>query len=766
MGNKPTRTRAMASVILCAGGLLANPAAAAGFACPVVAPPLAPPSDVGQTATLSAAQVTLANGVATAIGDVRIEQKYQALEAPRLSYKRETARVLARQGLKYRRPGLYLTAESARVQLDTHTGHFTGTEYTLQTNGGRGEAAQVRALGGGRYVLSNASYTTCVGATKAWLLSADRIELNRKTGRGEAYDTVLKFYGIPVFYSPYLNFPIDDKRHSGLLTPTLGYSSDSGFELAVPYYFNLAPNYDATLVPRLLSERGVQLAGEFRYLTSHHRGQVDAAWLPDDQQYGNTRWLLHFQHVGTLNSTVGIEAHFTGVSDDDYFDDLSQDMADAARSHLERSLRLTYAVPGGQLSMLAQGFQNLDTFAYAPGTYSNVPYERVPQIRLQLASPTAPFAAGLDAEFTAFENSAGIDAQRTDIRPHLNWRVDRGSWYAHSELAWRYTYYDFTENDGDTNQPRDSISRQIPSFSLGGGLRFVRTLDNGWLQTLEPRAFYLYKGYEQQSDIPLFDSGVPTLHFERLFARQRFIGADRIVDANQLTLGVSSRLIAPDSGRTVLKLDFGRIFAFDDPRVQWPGSVETGFNNGGSDYVAAVTWRPTNHFSTQLVAQYDPDDQALDRAIARVGYHNDAGVRINLAWRRYEDFRTLRPTDIYGNTHFANSQAETLERTGIGLALPLGSRVDFIGRWNYSLEKSRSVEILAGLEFRPSCCWAARLSWRRYIADDNGNYDNALTIQFVLRGLGAFGNTASSLVDNNVFDDDLARSSFNTISFP
>lgn len=730
---------APAAVILCAGALLANPAAAAEYACPVPLPPLAPPANAGQAATLTAEQVALNNGKAVATGHVRIEQQGQALEAPRLSYDRQTARVNAPRGLKYFRSGLYLTAASASVQLDSKTGEFTGAHYTMTANGGRGRAARVKGLGDGRYVLTDATYTTCAGATKAWLLTADRIELNRATGRGEAFDTVLEFYGVPVFYTPYLNFPIDDRRHSGLLAPTLGYSSDSGFEFAIPYYFNLAPNYDATVTPRLLSERGLQLSGEFRYLTGHHVGEVDAAWLPGDARYGHSRGLIHLQHIGQFTPHIGIEARYTAVSDDDYFDDLGNGLAQTSQTHLEQSLRLTYARTGVHLAVLAQGFQNLNEAGPGSGTE---PYERLPQVRLQLLSPTAPFSAGLEGTFTAFESDTGVDAQRTDLRPHVNWAVDRGGWYANSELALRLTYYNFTEDEA-ARPSRESVSRQIPVFSLGGGLRFIRTLDNGWLQTLEPRAFYLYKGYEDQTDIPLFDTGVPDLHFARLFSSQRFVGADRIVDANQLTLGVSSRLIDPASGRTVLELDLGRIFAFDDPRVRWPGSIETGYTDGGSDYLAAINFRPTENLRAGAVAQYDPDEQELDRAIAHIGYRNDAGFRLNLAWRRYADFRAL--TDGSG-------ELETLEQTVVRLGLPLADRLDFVGRWNYSLQQSRNVEILAGLEYRPSCCWAARLSWRRYVANDDGSYDNAIMLQIVFRGLGAFGDAAGSIVDSNIFE--------------
>lgn len=671
-------------------------------------------------------QVALDDGVAVAKGHVRLEQKGQALEAPRVRYNRQNATVHAQHGLKYFRPGLYLTATSAKVHINDDTGTFSNADYTLTSSGGRGEAEHVEAIGAGQYILTDASYTTCAGETKAWLLTASRIELNKQSGRGEAFNSVLHFFGLPVFYLPYMNFPIDDRRHTGFLVPTYGSSSDSGYELAMPYYINLAPNYDATIIPRLLTERGVQITGQFRYLTAHHRGEIEGSWLPSDNKYGDDRGLIDYEHTGQLAPHVGIKARFSGVTDDDYFDDLDTYLAETSETHLQRSLQLSYENTGVSFSILAEGFQNLDTYEL------DDPYERLPQVRLQLNSPTAPFYTGIDAEFSAFTHDSTFDAQRTDLRPHVNWAIDNGGWYANSEAALRYTHYRFSDTQ------RESISRSIPVFSAGGGLRFVRSLDSGWLQTFEPRIRYLYKGYEDQSDIPLFDTAVPDLNFSRLFLTDRFTGADRIADANQVTLGVTSRLVEPDSGRTVLKFELGRTVAFEAPRVTMPGNLETGFGDNGSDYFAGVKFTPNDHFSTGVIIQYDADTQDLDRAIAQINYRHDSGFRIHLAWRRYEDFR---PLPLGANGYVAGA-TETLEQVQLGLAFPLGDAINIYGRWDYSLEKDKDVNIQAGLEYRPSCCWATRVSWQRTINDSDGSYDTAIMFQIVLRGLGAFGKSA------------------------
>lgn len=769
--------------LVCIGALAAKPSIAAEMGCPVVPPPISLP-EPSEDSTLIADEASLQDDVAEATGNVRLERNGQALEAPFVRYNRSSGRAQARDGLQYYRPGIYLTADNGDVQIDDETGNFNTATYSVITNGGRGKAGTVTALGGGAYELTDADYSTCEGETKAWLLSAERIELDRESGRGEAFNSVMRFYGVPVFYTPYLNFPIDDKRHTGVLPPTIGSSSDSGFELAVPYYINIAPNYDATIVPRVLADRGLQLGGQFRYLHEHHRGEFDGEYLPSDSEYGDDRSLFHFEHIGRFNEYVGIEANYTKVSDDQYFDDLSTDLARTSTSQLERAARLTLADTGVRFTVLAQDFQTLDDIQDEDDdnfdrAFSNDPYTRVPQARLEMLSPTAPFRAGLNAEFTNFKRDDDIDAYRLEAQPRLLWGVDQGGWYANSEASYRLTRYslrgfddapDFALSDvGDD----DVITREIPQFSAETGLRFARTFNDGWVQTLEPRMQYLYTGYEDQSDIPIFDSGVADLHFDRLFADNRFVGTDRIGDANQLTLGVTSRFIAPESGRTVAKLDLGRVTGFRDLRVNLPNSGEVGYGDRGSDYVAGVELRPTENITARTTVQYDPDDSRINRAIASASYQTDSGYQLDLAYRRYRDYRPQREVTVVGDdiqSQVVPGEYESLEQTAVGVRAPITGNLDVLGRWNYSLERSQNVETLAGFEYRPSCCWAGRVAWRRYVADDDGSFDTAIMFQFVLNGLGQFGDTVQSFVDNDVYNEDdrgrSSSSSFDTIRFP
>ncbi|MES1937679.1 LPS-assembly protein LptD [Salinisphaera hydrothermalis] len=770
------------------GALIYTPAALAAAGsntqgCPVAPPPLSLPAN-GDASTLVADQASLANDIATAQGHVHLERNGQTLEAPYIRYNRKTSEASAHGGLKYLRDGLYLTADKGNVNVDRRTGEFDGTHYSVLDSGARGKAARVDSLGDNQYRLRDADYSTCPGPTKAWLLSARRIDLNRQTGRGVAHDATLKIYGVPLLYTPYINFPIDNQRHTGFLTPTIGASSKSGFELAAPYYINLAPNYDATLVPRVMAKRGFQLGGQFRYLTQHQKGEFDAQVLPYDTHYGAERDLEHFEHIGQLTPHVGIQANYTRVSDVNYFDDLSNDLAHTSTSQLDRSFELTAVQPGVKFSVLAQDFQTLNNyFNGLGGRFDNEPYRRLPQATLNLLTPTAPFQAGLDAQFTNFQRSDSVNAYRTDVRPRLIWGTDHGSWFANSEAAYRITHYDLRDlkyagNDLYVQPDHNSINREIPSFRADAGLRFSRTLENGWIQTLEPRMQYLFVGYQNQSDIPIFDSGSATLNYDQLFSSNRYTGIDRIGDANQVTLGVSSRFVSPNTGRTVGKLDFGRVTSFRNLRVDLPNSGVTGYDHHGSDYVAGGMFSPSDLFTTRATLGYDAHRARLDRAVATATIGHRDSYQLDLGYRYYRDYRPARritrlPDNSHGNRRYETTlipgQFETLSQVAIGLRAPIGSRLNVIARWNYSLKRNQNIETLAGLEYRPSCCYAARVAWRHYVGNQNGRQDNAIMFQFVLRGLGRFGNSVSSFVQKDVFSTTpQARSTdtFDTIRSP
>lgn len=717
---------------------------------PIIAPPPA-----NAQASLTADKASLdEDGVARASGAVRLEKGDQALEAPELIYNRDTSQATVNDGLQYYRPGINLSADSAKVNINDETGTFNGAKFSLSEQHGRGSANKVQSFGDGTYELSTADYSTCPGPKKAWRLSAKTIELDQNKGRGEAYNAVLKIFELPVFYTPYINFPIDDKRHTGFLLPKIGVSGSSGFELATPYYINIAPNLDATLTPRVLSKRGVQLGGQARYLTAHSTGGVTGEYLPSDQDFGADRDLISLNHIGRLGRHFGLRVNYTRVSDDQYFEDLGSNLSSTSKSQLEQAAEFSFAATGVRFSVLTQNYQTLDNDQNQ--TFLRAPYQQLPRAHLSLLSPTAPWHAGLDADFANFNRDDSVSGLRYDVRPRVGLGVDKESWYARSEASYRYTRYDLHDTAaGAERQPE----RQIPSVSAETGLRLERSLSNGWLQTLEPRVFYLYNGFDNQDSLPVFDTGVPDLRFERLFADNRFVGTDRIGDANQVTLGLTSRFIDAQDGRTVVKLDLGRIYGFETLDVHLPTQSPIGFGKRNSDIVGNAEYAPLPYLHSALTLQYDPGSDRFNRGSVRAGYRDKAGRRLDVGYRYYRNFRPLNAA----TNSTSPSRFETLEQTDVLVQYPLTQSLKVIGRWNYSLKKSQSVETLGGLEYRPSCCWAIRGAWRRFVHDDRGQYDTAVLLQIELTGLGRFGDDIDRVLERDTVP---ANSGFNSFLYP
>lgn len=741
---RPLQTLAWVCCSLCA--LLCVPVAALSADACSVNPGIAPPAPGSKPSLTADTALLEQNGLARAVGHVRLVRGVQALQAPRLVYDRKSTRVTAPDGLHYYRPGIQLKAGQASVAVDQQTGTLEDVHFGLSANGGHGQAHKVQLKGAKHASLFGANYTTCpTTGIPAWQLSAGEIDLNRESGRGVAHNAVMRIHGWPVFWTPYINFPIDNKRHTGFLIPTLGNSSRSGFELATPYYLNIAPGLDATLTPRVLTRRGLQLGGQLRYLNAHNKGQLVGEFLPVDRRHDHdNRSLIQIQHTGRLGRHFGVEVNYSHVSDDDYFDDLGSGLSSTSHSQLEQRIVLGFAATGIRLAVLAQGFQNLDD---NPLSSLNLDaYNRLPQVTLSVLSPTAPWRIGLDASMTSFERRSSINGRRYNLRPRVIWRTDHGGWYFKSQAAYRLTYYRLDHLPPGAD---NSIQRHLPSFSAELGLRFQRVLGNGWVQTLEPRLHYLYMGYDNQLAIPLFDTGRTDLDFNRLFSRNRFLGADRIGDANQLTLGVTSRFLEPNSGRTVLKVDLGRVFGFRDLRVHLPGRALVGYGNRDSDIVTHLVYSPAPAFHGALTLQYDPHDNQLNRSLLRLGYQGDHGKNVEISYRRYRDFRPAPP---------ANTHPETLEQAGVFLQWPVTSGIRFIGRWDYSIQAHRGVNALAGVAYHASCCWAVRVAWNRHIRHESksthpARYDSAVMLQIELTGLGRFGDRINSALRHDIVDN-------------
>ncbi|TVP82700.1 LPS assembly protein LptD [Thioalkalivibrio sp.] len=602
---------------------------------------------------------------------------------------------------------LLIEAGAGHYQLDDDVGEFSDIDYWLQSRRARGSADEAAQDGPGRIRLAAGSFTTCPEGDDSWWLTAGRIRLDQESGRGHGYDVTLRFKNVPILYTPYINFPIDDRRQSGVLTPSFGYSSKSGLDLSIPWYWNIAPNYDATLAPRILSRRGLMLESEWRYLRPRMGGTLDLSYLPNDRLADDEdRHMVRWRHQASIRPGLALRVDATDVSDQSFFKDFGSDVFTSSTPVAERRADLIYSQPNWRLTGRVQDFQSLDP-TLSPG---NEPYRRLPQVLLQAGQ-------GLDSglfwtlrsELVRFDRRASVTGTRFDLEPEVGFRQDGGGYFIEPRLSLRHTSY---ELDDALPEAGRSLSRTLPRASVDTGLVFERILDDGAMQTLEPRLFYGYVPFRDQDDIPRFDTGEREFSFDSLFTTQRFVGADRVGDTHQVTTAVTSRVIDPDTGTERLSVSAGQITYLDDRRVRLRPTDPPRQENR-SDLAAEAQARFSPNWRGRASIIFDTDRSRAPLAAVGFSYNPQKRALLNLGYRLRED---------------------EIEQTDISGFWPLTDRLQAVGRWNYSLLDSRNLELLAGLEYR-TCCYGLQVALRRHLTDFDGEYNNSIYFQLTLDGL-------------------------------
>jgi LPS-assembly protein len=667
-------------------------------------------------------------GMSVFRGDAELSRDGRSLTADELRYQEARGYAEAEGNVVFDDGDLRMESHRGHLYLDSQEGAFSSTLYQYRPMHARGEAGEVLRLGPEQVRLTAASYTTCDPGNEDWILRARRVDLDQGSGRGSARGVSLRFKGVPLFYTPYISFPIDDRRKSGFLYPSIGSSDTSGVDLAVPYYWNIAPHRDATITPRVLGNRGLMMGGEFRYLNRRSHGEVNLEYL-DDRDFGEERGALAYRHRGQPFERTRVDLMVNTVSDKDYLSDLGDSLAVTSTTHLENRADLRYLGQGWDLLTRVQGYQTVDPAIPAESR----PYQRLPQVLFRSAPTT--LTGGLEgelrAEWVAFERRDTVTGHRLDLLPTVRLPLRRAYGFLVPELKYRYTGYQLSDTEPSQN---DNPDRSVPVVSLDGGLFFDRHLADGRLQTLEPRLYYLYVPHRNQDDLPVFDTGRMDFSFDQLFRDTRFTGADRVGDANQLTAALTSRLLDAQTGEERFRASAGQILYFDDRRVTLvPGADPD--TRSSSSLVAEVALRMARDWYTRGAVQWDPHREQTELATAQLQYRG-AGRRIaNLGYRLRED--PLRPD-------------RELEQVDISAAWPLSARWDVVGRYNYSLRDRRDLEILAGLEYE-SCCWRARIVARRYLTgSEDREYNNAIYFQLILKGLAGIGTRLEDLLGDSI----------------
>ncbi|MGI9335644.1 MAG: LPS-assembly protein LptD, partial [Gammaproteobacteria bacterium] len=619
----------------------------------------------------------------------------------------------------------------AKLDIVNETSDIDAASFTLIDAHARGSAERIRIASRDMMRLHGASYTTCEVEDVAWMLDAASVELDREQSEGVAHDVWVTFYGVPLFYTPYLSFPIGDERKSGLLPPRVGVSGSTGFDLTVPYYFNLAPNYDATVSVRGMTDRGVQLGAEFRYLTELGRGELSAEYLPYDRDLEKDRSAISFMHASEFATNWRAGVDFSWVSDRDYFDDLGTNLGLSSRRYLRRRAELGYDAEGWFGLARVQDFQLLDE-TVAP---EDQPYEALPQLLVGTALPERNAElnfAGL-AEMTYFDRDDSVTGMRVDVNPSVSFPVRSAAGFLVPRADVRYTHY--TLNDVAPGADA-SPSRFLPSFSLEGGLNFERELalfGNRFLHTVEPRLFYLYRPFDNQDDIPIFDTDEYTFTYEQLFRGDRFNGADRLGDANQLSLGLDTRLLSAGNGQELASLRVGQIRYFRDRKVRLPGRARDADRD--SDLIAQAQVMVDQAWRVRGALQWNVSDERTNRSMLGVQFRPDDRRVVNATYR----FLREVPQSADGS----------VEQIDLSFAWPFGRNWRGVGRYNYALSDNTTLEAFAGIEYE-SCCWSLRLVGRRYLSDRGRDHSTGIFAQLELKGLTGIGRSTTDFLERNI----------------
>ena len=684
---------------------------------------------------------------ATAEGNVSLKQDTMEIRTKHLDYDQQTDTATTIGKIKMLRDGDVFEGNDLKLKLDSEVGTLLAPTYFLgksplrptQRYEARGNAEKMNFEGANQERLFTATYTTCKPGEDEWYLRVSELALDRTDNIGTGINARIEFKGLPILYLPYLTFPLNSNRKSGFLSPTFGTSSNSGIEFAIPYYWNIAANADATITPKIFSKRGVQLGGEFRYLGAQYLGQFDTEYLPNDRKFNGDRYLFSLRHYQNLSDLMGplfgdkfargwnASLSAQKVSDDAYFRDLSTRIANTVQTNLPRDIALNYISDFGNLTTRALSFQTLQD-PLAPVTR---PYFLAPQVTFN-AKPARIGGLEFNAtgEFTDFTHPTLVSGKRWLLYPSLAYSLTSPYGFITPKIGYHATRYDLTEH----NIGYESQTRTLPIISLDSGLAFERSLNVGgqtMTQTLEPRLFFLYVPFRDQAKIPLFSTSATDFNFAQIFNENLFIGGDRISDAKQVTAALSTRFIEDLTGIERLRMGLGQRYYYRPQRVSLPndalnnvlgvaGSVVGDVSR--SDLLAAISGQVSDQWSLDSSFQYSATQKKFQKSNIAARYNALDGRLFNLGYRFTRD--SLKQIDVATQWPLA-----TLGSMASGWTL--------LARANHSLSDKRLLEGLVGVEYNQGC-WEFRMLVHRF-ATATQQYSNSVQFQLELKGLANLG---------------------------
>lgn len=661
-----------------------------------------------------------------AIGKAELFTGDRFVSADRMKYHQNTDEVEAEGGVRLEQRGDILEGSRLKFNLANKTGQLNDPSYRLSDASSRGNANMVLFEGENQYRLRQATYTTCPAGDDDWFLQVDDLEIDHAKKTGTARKVKLTFKDTPILYTPWMNFSFSGQRKSGLLAPVYGYNRRTGLELTIPFYWNIAPNYDATFSTRAMSQRGIALNSEFRYLGANSNGNLLAEVLPSDLQTEQSRYRVSFGHSAALGKGFSSRLDYNRVSDDAYFRDLGNTMNLTSRVNLLQQALVAYDRNLGDNGTLnittrAQQFQTIQD----PRATVVAPYKRLPQVTLSANKPDV-FGADLSliSSYSNFSHPTLTSGQRVTFFPSISYPMRNAYGYITPKIGVHHTRYNL-ESFG-TSQDTDP-TRTLPIFSVDSGVVFDRKTEFGgekFTQTIEPRLLYVYVPYRNQSFLPNFDSAKTDFSFAQMLSENRFSGSDRINDANQVTFALTSRLIEAGTGKERLRVAIGQQISFIDRRITLdaPSTIDR-----RPDLVAAVTGFITPTITTDSSVQFDQSRLLSEVVRSGLSYRPEPGKVVNFGYRFTRD--VLHQVD-------ASSQWRWSERW------------QSVARLNYSLQEQRILEGLAGVEYN-ACCWSLRFVVQ-HLTLATQKTTTAAFVQLELNGLMQIGSNPLQVLQRSI----------------
>lgn len=656
--------------------------------------------------------------------NVEITRGPTVINADKATYSIVEDEVEAVGNIRMRRFGDTYTGDELRLKLEAQEGYVLNPTYRLELNNAQGDAERINFEGEDQASVIDGTYSTCEAPDPDWYLKAGRLNLDTGRDEGMAYRTLLYFKGVPILAAPAMSFPLSSERKSGVLPPTIGTTNRGGVEITVPYYFNIAPNRDLTLYPTIIGKRGLQLGAEARYLGETYTGTTRAEYLPGDRQTKTDRYAISSVHSQVLAPGLSFAWNLNDASDDEYPTDFSRSFINPWNRVLPREAALSYSGSFWTSSARVSSYQVLQD----PANPILRPYARLPQVTFNAGRlDVNGFDWNVDSELARFSHPTLVDGDRFFVNPRIAYPIFQPGYFITPKLSLHASKY--TLNRTGTTAAND-IDRVLPTFSVDSGLileRDAQFFGNTMTQTLEPRLFYVYTPYRDQSAIPLFDTFEPILSYAQLFNENRFVGSDRISDANQLTAAVTSRYIQPD-GVERARFAVGQRFYFTDQRV----TLGAQRNESRSDVLLSAYGRLTPAVSVEGNVQFSQTSDTVPRANFGVQWAPAPMKVLNLRYRR----------------DFEPDNVTPLRQVDVSAQWPFARRWYGVARVNYSLQNRQVAEGLLGLEYKADC-WVFRIVGQR-TPTATEQTSTALFFQLELNGLTRLGSNPIDALRANV----------------